>query len=166
MPRAPHDGSIRQRRDGRWEARIEIGGKRLSRYGATRAEAEAKLRDVQSLPLLAVPTPLLALRLWVEAWLAEKELRPSTEVTYRRTLAPILAELGGVALGHLTAIHLSATFALLRSRPRAAPPQPRPRLPQGVPHPCGRPRPHCHQSNGAGAAPEVGSIREALLDAR
>jgi hypothetical protein len=36
--RAAHEGSVRQRKDGTWEARIQIAGKRISRYGATRAD--------------------------------------------------------------------------------------------------------------------------------
>ena len=118
--RADHEGSIRQRQDGRWEARIEIGGHRLSRYGTTRAEVVAKLRALQTTPILAAPTPTLTLGAWVETWLREKELRPSTRATYQRTLALPLAHLSAVRLSRLSPAQLRATFVLLREQGRGA----------------------------------------------
>jgi integrase len=50
--RSAGEGNIRQRADGRWEARVDLGsvnGERLvkSVYGATRAAVVKKLREVQ-----------------------------------------------------------------------------------------------------------------------
>lgn len=45
--RGNHEGSITQLGDGRWQARVTLdGGKRKALYGATRAEAAAKLNGV------------------------------------------------------------------------------------------------------------------------
>src|SRR5215204_4939230 len=43
--RGNHEGNIRQRPDGTWEARVSLpGGKRKSLYGKTRREVQDKLR--------------------------------------------------------------------------------------------------------------------------
>lgn len=112
-----HAGSIRQRPDGRWEARISIGGKQLSRYGATRAEVEAKLRALQ----VGVPLPLssagpISLDTWVTRWLAERDLRPSALATYQAVLRPILSDLGHVTLGRLNPPMLALQFSMLKAR--------------------------------------------------
>jgi hypothetical protein len=44
--RGDHEGTIYQRADGRWEARVTMGvGARRSFYGATRQEVVQKLRE-------------------------------------------------------------------------------------------------------------------------
>lgn len=118
--RADHEGSIRQRGDGSWEARIQVGGQRISRYGKTRTDVVAKLTELRAAPVLAASDPSLDLQRWVEEWLSEKELRTSAEQTYRRTLAPILSQLGNVRLGRLTQAQLAAIFRLERERGRGA----------------------------------------------
>jgi hypothetical protein len=46
--RGDHEGTIYQRADGRWEARVTVGfGARHSFYGATRQEVVQKLREAQ-----------------------------------------------------------------------------------------------------------------------
>lgn len=45
--RGAGEGTIRQRSDGRWEARTRLDGERISVYGATRREAAGKLREAQ-----------------------------------------------------------------------------------------------------------------------
>jgi hypothetical protein len=62
--RAAHEGSVRQRQDGSWEARIQIAGKRISRYGKTRAEVVAKLRALQSAPVLYAPNRVHSVAIW------------------------------------------------------------------------------------------------------
>lgn len=42
------DGCIRQRQDGRWEAKLVIEGKTKSFYGKTKAEVKKKLAQVQA----------------------------------------------------------------------------------------------------------------------
>lgn len=57
--RAPHEGTIRQRADGRWESVVHVGwenGRRVRKnfYGRTRREVQQKLvvslRDLQAAP--------------------------------------------------------------------------------------------------------------------
>src|SRR5215211_6050139 len=46
--RGNNEGSIRQRKDGRWEGRISLpNGQRSSFYGATRADVQAQIREAQ-----------------------------------------------------------------------------------------------------------------------
>lgn len=118
--RADHEGSVRQRSDGSWEARIQVGGQRVSRYGKTRAEVVQKLAALQATPVLTRADSTLTLSLWTDTWLSEKELRPSAHATYRRVLMPLLAQLGTVRLARLTQAQLSAAFRLERERGRGA----------------------------------------------
>jgi integrase len=113
--RAAHEGSVRQRRDGTWEARIQVGGVRVSRYGATRAEVVAKLHALQSTPVLRSTTTVI-LSEWVGQWIAERDLRPSARSTYERVLRPILRDLGHVTLAKLNPLMLSLQFSLLKER--------------------------------------------------
>jgi integrase len=118
--RSVGEGSVRRRGDGRWEARVEVGGRRLSRYGATRAEAVAKLRALQLAPPPSRTEPSLTLAAWAERWLASLDLRPSSRATYRAVLALPLSQLGEVRLVRLDAAQLSVAFAVLRERGRGA----------------------------------------------
>jgi hypothetical protein len=113
--RAAHEGSVRQRRDGTWEARIQVGGVRVSRYGATRAEVVAKLHALQSTPVLRSTTTVI-LSEWVGQWIEERDLRPSARSTYERVLRPILRDLGHVSLFKLNPLMLSLQFSLLKER--------------------------------------------------
>jgi integrase len=74
--RGNNDGTIRQRKDGRWEARVTIGynpnGAQIRRsvYGATQAEVQSKLRDtLQRIEkgLYTEPTKITVAE-WVENW--------------------------------------------------------------------------------------------------
>jgi integrase len=115
--RANHQGSIRQRKDGTWEGRIAIGGTRHSRYGRSKDEVEAKLRELQVGVLLPVSSAgPMSLDTWVTRWLAERDLRPSALATYQSVLRPILSDLGHVTLGRLNPPMLALQFSLLKSR--------------------------------------------------
>lgn len=114
--RATHEGSIRQRKDGSWEARIQIAGKRHSRYGATRADVVEKLHKLQASPVLMSPNPSISLDEWMTQWLAERDLRPSTLATYTKLFAPLRRDIGHVKLTKLNPMMLSLTFSLLRER--------------------------------------------------
>lgn len=119
--RADHTGSIRQRPDGRWEGRISIGGRQISRYGTSREDVAAKLQELQSgVPLSLVPNGSLPLQEWVVQWLVERDLRPSAHRTYQEVLNPILADLGHVQLARLNAPMLALQFSLLKARGRGA----------------------------------------------
>ena len=45
--RSNGEGTILQRRDGRWQVAMQVDGQRITRYARTRAEAASKLRELQ-----------------------------------------------------------------------------------------------------------------------
>ena len=49
MPRhAPGEGSITRRKDGRWQASLQVAGLRRTVYGKSRQEVAEKLRALQA----------------------------------------------------------------------------------------------------------------------
>ncbi|MDQ6949067.1 MAG: site-specific integrase [Actinomycetota bacterium] len=114
MGRRGHgEGSISQRRDGRWEGRIDLGwkaGKRVRKvvYGATRVEVVRKVNAlVRDRELGLVRTgPSQRVGAFLEEWLGSVRgsLRPSTFRTYELYVRRhIVAELGRVRLDQLKA---------------------------------------------------------------
>jgi len=110
--RAPHEGSIRRRSDGRWEATLHVGyvyGKRVRKsfYGKTRREVQLRLVAAQrDLQRGIVPTDeRITVGEFLDQWLdqvAAPSVRGSTfagyEGTVRRHLKPVL---GRIALARL-----------------------------------------------------------------
>ena len=101
MPRkttrnAQGGGSIRQRSDGRWEARFTIGrdpgtGKQIQKsvYGDTQAEVRKKLAQVTAAVDEGIYTEpsRLTVGAWLDIWLeqyAKNEVKPSTLHLYRK----------------------------------------------------------------------------------
>ena len=125
------EGSISKRKDGRWEARIDLGwetGKRLRKafYGKTRAEVAAKLTEALAARRRGVPMADEREQLgpWLDRWLveiAEPRVRRSTFLSYeaivRNHLNPTL---GRQRLWKLTRKRCCATCR--RSAPRACRP--------------------------------------------
>ncbi len=107
--RGNNEGSIRQRPDGRWEARFVLpNGTRTSAYGKTRAEARQKMDDAQAkarkgIDLKAERQTVAAyLAVWLEE-VAGPKLRPSTLKTYRAYIdGHIIPALGTETLGGMT----------------------------------------------------------------
>ena len=69
--RGNQEGSLSQRKDGRWMARISHEGRRIATYGKTKEEARKKLRELQrkqdqGLPLLTSAMPLQE---YLQRWL-------------------------------------------------------------------------------------------------
>lgn len=147
MPRRPKgDGTITQRADGRWMARLTLppdgSGKQRSKafYGATRAEALAKLRAAQAALLHAGQEPLNQ-RLTVGAFLADwlstsaaPHIRPKTFEQYEHIVqAYLVPGLGAVQLAQLKPLHVqqflnrveSGTFQPVRKGPTTQRPGPR-----------------------------------------
>lgn len=105
MPAYQNAGSIRQRKDGRWEARLSVGvdfatgrPKRISRYAATREEAEELLRCMQN--EASFDPDNLRLGTWLETWLTvymKNAIKQSTYISYetyiRRHFMPALGNL-------------------------------------------------------------------------
>jgi len=125
------EGSIKQRADGRWEARLDFGcvdGKRKQKslYGRTRKEAADNLRKAQQ--QLEEGTLLLDERMTVGDWLAHwidvvltnrvenGVLSESTYYSYADTVRLHLKpSLGNYRLSKLTAAHVDAFIASKRS---------------------------------------------------
>ena len=94
--RAPHEGTIRRRGDGRWESAVHLGyrdGKRIRKsfYGKTRREVQQKLvvalRDLQRgvAPTDDRRTTGQLLDRWLED-VAKATVRPRTFVSYSQTV--------------------------------------------------------------------------------
>src|SRR5690242_5441306 len=86
------EGSITERSDGRWHARVDLGwenGKRRRKhiYGKTRAEVASKLTraltDVQDNKPL--PNEQITVKQYLATWLedAKQHLRPKTYASYK-----------------------------------------------------------------------------------
>ena len=132
--RARGEGTIRQRTDGRWEARVTVGygedGRQRQRsiYGATEAEVAAKLVELRLRPTGAADGERLTLGQFLDEWLRYREAPPDGEplkaltVHSYRTLAKlyIKPDLGGVPLARLRPLHISRLLASL-SRAGLAP---------------------------------------------
>jgi len=122
--RGRHEGTIRKRADGRWEARREIGitadGKRrqLIRYAKTKAEALQALAAAGVAPRPAA-APNSTLSGYLSEWLSRVRLsnRISTfklrEATVRNHISP---HIGGVRLRDVGPNHLANLFQLLERR--------------------------------------------------
>ena len=102
------EGSIYQRKDGRWAASITLpDGKRKSYYGRTRLEASDKLKAVQKKVDDGLPLGSLRLRVdsWMETWLetARARVRPRTLTRYREIVKyHLIPRLGRKVLSQLT----------------------------------------------------------------
>jgi hypothetical protein len=117
--RGKGEGSIAQRQDGRWQARISLGWKSGKRhvkylYAATRGDvakllrAELKRRDDgKPINLPAAPT----LNVFAEQWLTNERdtLRPSTLKFYRDNLDNhVLPALGKIRLSAIRRTHVNS----------------------------------------------------------
>ena len=119
-------GTIRQRRDGRWEARYTLGrdsgtGKQIQKsiYGKSRKEVQQKLLrtmiDIQD--GLYTPPSKLTLGEWMDIWLAEYSggLKTLTRSTYEGQIKNrIKPALGAVRLSELNAVQIQQFYNSLR----------------------------------------------------
>lgn len=112
------EGNIRQRPDGRWEARIQLSdGARKSIYGKTRKAVVqemnrlARARD-QGLPVARDERQSLSQ--YVESWLTtvKPTIRPTTWKRYGELLRHVTARLGTTPVAKLTPQQVSQLYAL------------------------------------------------------
>jgi integrase len=112
--RGNNEGSIRQRPDGTWEARLSLpDGKRKSFYGQTRADVAKRLTEArraldQGLP---VSTDRQTVGQYMTAWLrdvAAPRVRASTLDRYTLDVARITRGLGTRRLSELAPQHVQA----------------------------------------------------------
>jgi len=114
------EGSIRQRQDGRWEARYtrQVAGvwKRYSIFAKTKAEAAQQLRaelakrDAGSQPLPARETVENFLAAWLKG--AEPSVRPRTRDSYRQIVTKhLVPHLGRTRLARLGPEQIQSFYA-------------------------------------------------------
>jgi integrase len=115
--------TVFQRKDGRWQATLCLGGRRKAFYGRTRQEATRKATEyLQALGLRPLPEPGKARVTFgdlLDQVLSDPTLRPRTAEDYRRT-ARHLEGLRSVRLDRITPYALAAVLHPLRARPRLA----------------------------------------------
>src|SRR2546427_91714 len=113
------EGTIRRRRDGRWEARIfGADGNRKSVYAKSRRDLVAMVRPLERDRELGLPTrsELVATKAFLEKWIegTRANVRPTTALRYegliRRHLVP---RLGRIPLTRLAPHDLSACYAAM-----------------------------------------------------
>ncbi len=112
--RANGEGSIVQRKDGLWQASIQINGKRRTVYGKTEREARKKLREIQRQidTVGALPNPgNRTLTELVEAWLETATLKPSTVAQYRKFYGYVKPALGHVKLSNISPDAIQKLYA-------------------------------------------------------
>jgi integrase len=122
--RSSGEGSISQRKDGRWQGALQLAGRRVTAYGKTRREVSAKLEALRGQAATAGTLPerhtvgeLLA------AWWATGRPRwaPSTAEGYARWRRLIEADLGArTPLARLSPARLQAVVLAQQSSPRSA----------------------------------------------
>ena len=120
--RANNEGSIRQRSDGRWEARITIGidpktgkPKRRSIYGSSQAEVRKQLTKLtKAIDEGTYQEPnKLTVGQWLDNWLITycHNLKPLTQSSYKVVINKhLLPNIGGIKLQDLRPIHIQKFY--------------------------------------------------------
>lgn len=110
--RGNKEGSIRLRRDGRWEGRVTVSGRRRSVYGRTRDDVRRQVVQAMSDEARGVPTSSRSLRVdkFLDTWLEESvrpTVRPRTFASYSMQVrVHIKPAVGRHALAKLTPRHV------------------------------------------------------------
>ena len=131
--RANGDGSIRKRKDGRWEGRYVVGhdpitGKMISRnvLGKTQAEVKEKLRAAieNSKRLDYTQTGKYTVGQWMDEWFeayAKVKVRPSSHQTYKGYIKNhIKPNIGDIPIEKLTSLQLQKFYRLLLTEGRVS----------------------------------------------
>lgn len=123
--RTPGEGSIFQRRDGRWAGKValpwEAGGGVKTVYGKSAAEVQAKLLEVRT-TVAAGKFPgdgRTTVAAFLDSWLAQLDgkVKPATSANYRTVCAAYIApSLGKVKLAALRAQHVERMMRELADR--------------------------------------------------
>ena len=129
--RANGDGSIRKRKDGRWEGRYVVGhdpitGKMVSRnvLGKTQAQVKEKLRTAieNSKRLDYTQTGKYTVGQWMDEWFeayAKVKVRPSSHQTYKGYIENhIKPNIGDIPIEKLTSLQLQKFYRLLLTEGR------------------------------------------------
>ena len=129
--RANGEGSIRKRKDGRWEGRYVVGhdpvtGKMISRnvLGKTQAQVKEKLRTAieNSKRLNYTRTGKYTVGQWMDEWFeayAKVKVRPSSHQTYKGYIENhIKPNIGDIPIEKLTSLQLQKFYRLLLTEGR------------------------------------------------
>jgi len=123
MSRTHGEGTILQRKDGRWQASLMLDGQRCTVYGKSRREAAAKLAELKRRAGAVLPDPgRRTVADLVDEWLrvAAPSLRPKTLHGYRRICELyILPTLGEVRLSRLEPVRIERMLSGIRARRQA-----------------------------------------------
>ncbi len=126
MP-AKNNGTIRQRPDGRWEARASINGKRVSFYADRQGDALKAMRAAQKAADDGVyfEPKRLTVAAWLDTWLAEyiqPSVKPLSYSTYEsRVKTHIKPALGHIRLQELNPTQIQAFYNSLSRKQNLAP---------------------------------------------
>lgn len=123
MTRRGHgEGSIYQRKEGRWVAELRLpGGSRRFLYAPTRREVQIKLaaalraKEEGQLNTKATQTVSAYLSQWLENF-ARPSVRPSTYASYALHALHARELFGWIRLNELTPTHIQAAYAALLKR--------------------------------------------------
>lgn len=124
--RSVGEGSITQRKDGRWQASLQVDGRRRTAYGRTRTEAAGKLVELQrqasstgALPSPGKRTLNDLLDVWLE--IRDPHIKPKTAHDYRQTLdCYIRPVLGKTLLSRLEPARIERLLVRYYDSPRTA----------------------------------------------
>lgn len=113
---------VRQRKSGKWEARLTVNGRRKSKYAATKKEAQVKylaLQNEAGLGYSETPSEMTVAE-YLDRWLADT-VRPNrrykTVTSYERVVENhIKPHVGPLRLGKLVAAHLKGFRSALAAR--------------------------------------------------
>ena len=121
------DGSVRLRKDGRWEGRYVVGydekGLPMTKnvLAKTKTECVAKLKALRErleTPTPEVPQAGLSLGAWLEHWYQtykKANLRPNTQMSYeRRIYQHIIPALGNLPLDELATGDIQQFYTCLK----------------------------------------------------
>ncbi len=125
------DGSVRLRKDGRWEGRVVIGyddkGLPVTKnvLAKTKSECTAKLKalkDSVTAPAPDQPKPGILLEDWLDLWYQsykKPNLRPNTQMSYeRRIYQHIIPALGNIQMNKLTSNDIQRFYTELKQSGR------------------------------------------------
>jgi site-specific recombinase XerD len=112
------EGSIRQRKDGTYEARLVIDGERKSVYAKTRREVQQKLGEAKRLAEQGktVGARTQTVETYLQQWLEDHvklSRRPKTFESYELNVRRIIPHLGHIRLDRLKAAHIQHCYAEL-----------------------------------------------------
>lgn len=119
--RANSEGTVYQRKDGRWTAAVTLGtGKRKQLYGPTRRDVAEKLVRLQRDQQLGIEPgdDRLFVRDYLKRWLAASKatVRPRTYDSYVLNVARAHDHIGAHRLAALKPIHVQTCYAALLGR--------------------------------------------------